>query len=68
MFVFYRWETCIREATVLGMLGVASLGYLIDDAKTSLYYDDLMLYVILGAMLVLTGDVVSDVIRRRLKG
>ena len=67
MFVFYRWETCIREATILGMLGVASLGFLIDNAKTSLFYDDLLLYVVLGAMLVMIGDVVSDVIRRRLK-
>ena len=23
LYFFYRWETCVREATVLGMLGVA---------------------------------------------
>ena len=29
LFFFYRWETCIREATILGMLGISSLGYYI---------------------------------------
>jgi len=33
MFFFYRWETCVREATVLGMLGMASLGFWITDSR-----------------------------------
>lgn len=33
VYFFYRWETCIRDATVLGMLGVASLGFLIRDDR-----------------------------------
>ena len=68
LLLFYRWETCIREATVLGMLGVLSLGSLIDDANTRLFYDDMLLYVLLGALLVFAGDVVSDLLRLRLKG
>ncbi|MFP6878163.1 MAG: ABC transporter permease subunit [Roseibacillus sp.] len=68
LLLFYRWETCIREATVLGMLGVLSLGSLIDEAKTRLYYDDMVLYVLLGAALVFAGDMVSDLVRRRLRG
>ena len=39
LFFFYRWETCVREATVLGMLGIISLGFLIQDARTRQYYD-----------------------------
>ncbi len=68
LLIFYRWETCIREATVLGMLGVLSLGSLIDEANTRLYYDDLFLYVLMGAALVFAGDIVSDLVRRRLRG
>ncbi len=68
LFLFYRWETCIREATILGMLGVSSLGLLIRDARLSHYYDDLLLFVALGALLVFAGDVVSDVLRSRLRG
>ena len=37
LYVFYRWETCVREATVLGMLGVVSLGYWIDDGYDVIY-------------------------------
>lgn len=68
LLLFYRWETCIREATVLGMLGVLSLGSLIDEAKNRHYYDDMLLYVLLGAALVFAGDVVSDIVRSRLRG
>jgi ABC-type phosphate/phosphonate transport system permease subunit len=41
---------------------------LIDEAKTRLYYDDMVLYVLLGAALVFAGDMVSDLVRRRLRG
>ncbi|NNC87116.1 MAG: ABC transporter permease subunit [Akkermansiaceae bacterium] len=68
LLLFYRWETCIREATVLGMLGVLSLGSLIDEANTRLFYDDMVFYVLLGAALVFAGDVTSDLVRRRLRG
>ena len=67
LLIFYRWETCIREATVLGMLGVLSLGSLIDEANTRLFYDDMILYVLMGALLVFAGDVVSDLLRLRIK-
>lgn len=68
LLLFYRWETCVREATVLGMLGVLSLGSLIDQANTRLYYDDMVFYVLLGAALVFAGDILSDVVRKRLRG
>ena len=68
LFLFYRWESCIREATVLGMLGVASLGFLISDAKVSLYYDEMVLWIALGAALVFLGDLTSDFVRYKLSG
>lgn len=67
LFVFYRWETCIREATVLGMLGVASLGFLIAQEKARQFYDELFFFVLLGALLVASADLLSDWIRRKIK-
>ncbi len=67
LFLFYRWESCIREATVLGMLGVASLGFLISDAKVAFYYDEMLLWVALGAFLVFLGDISSDLVRAKLR-
>jgi phosphonate transport system permease protein len=64
LFFFYRWETCIREATVLGMLGIMSLGYLVQDARVRDTYDEMLLFILLGAMLVLIGDLVSAMTRR----
>jgi phosphonate transport system permease protein len=64
LYFFYRWETCVREATVLGMLGVASLGALVRDARASNYYDEMLFYVLSGAALVAAGDLLSDFARR----
>ena len=63
LYFFYRWETCVREATVLGLLGFTSLGYWIADARARDRYDEMMLFILLGAGLVLLGDVVSAVTR-----
>ncbi|MCB9887928.1 MAG: ABC transporter permease subunit [Planctomycetes bacterium] len=59
LYFFYRFETCIREATVLGMLGIASLGSLIDDARVARRYDEMVVWVSLGAVLVLVIDALS---------
>lgn len=67
LFFFYRWETCVREATILGMLGISSLGYYISISHNYLRYDKMLFYVLLGAMVILAGDVLSDVLRRRLR-
>lgn len=67
LYVFYRYETCVREATVLGMVGVVSLGYWIEDARARLYYDDMLFFVLLGAGLVLLGDGISVVARAYLR-
>lgn len=63
LFFFYRWETCVREATVLGMLGVASLGYWIEDARARGFLDHMLFLMSLAAGLVVLGDWLSDRIR-----
>jgi ABC-type phosphate/phosphonate transport system permease subunit len=53
----------VREATVLGMLGFTSLGYWIADARARDRYDEMLVLILLGAVLVLAGDFVSAVTR-----
>jgi len=67
LYFFYRYETCVREATVLGMLGVVSLGYWIEDARARLFYDDMFFFVVLGGLLVLLGDLTSTLSRAWLR-
>jgi len=69
LFFFYRWETCVRQATVLGMLGIVSLGFWIQDARARNHYDEMVLLILVSVGLVLAGDVISialrEFIRRR---
>jgi phosphonate transport system permease protein len=65
LFFFYRWETCVREATILGMLGISSLGYYITLARGFFQFDRMLFFVLLGAALIFAGDLLSDWLRRR---
>jgi len=67
LYFFYRWETCIRDATILGILGATSLGFLIDDSASKDRYDLMIFYVLLGAIIVFIGDIVSSIVRNRLR-
>ncbi len=67
LFLFYRWETCVREATVLGMLGIVSLGYWIQDSRARNHYDEMSFLVLLGAALVLMGDLLSALARETVR-
>lgn len=67
LFFFYRWESCVREATVLGMLGISSLGYYISLRQAFLRYDQILFFALLGAAAVITGDILSDVLRKKLR-
>ncbi len=63
LYFFYRWETCVREATVLGLLGAAGLGKEILQAGAGDRHDEIVLFVLLGSALIIAGDVVSAVAR-----
>lgn len=67
VYFFYRWETCVREATVLGMLGIASLGLLITEAQAGRAFDRMVFFVLCGALIVLAGDLLSAFVRRTLR-
>jgi phosphonate transport system permease protein len=67
LYFFYRWETCVREATVLGMLGILSLGRWIEDAHVRFRYDDMVFYVLLASLIVMLGDAVSALARRAVR-
>lgn len=67
IFFFYRWETCIREATVLGMLGIASIGYWVRETRAHDWYDEMLFFTLMGAGLVLVVDLISTATRRAIR-
>lgn len=66
IYFFYRWETCLKDATVLGMLGLLTLGKLIALSK-GFFWDEMFFYILLGASFILIGDLFSTWLRRRLR-
>ncbi|MEE8584467.1 MAG: ABC transporter permease subunit [Acidobacteriota bacterium] len=67
LFFFYRWESCVREATVLGMLGIVSLGFWIQDARARNLYDEMLFLILIGSALVLVGDLLSALAREMVR-
>ncbi|NNE92797.1 MAG: ABC transporter permease subunit [Verrucomicrobiales bacterium] len=66
IYFFYRWETCVKDATVLGMLGLLTLGHLIALSK-GFFWDQMLFFVLLGASVIMVGDLVSTGIRKTLR-
>ncbi len=66
-FLFYRWEVIMRETAILGILGIATLGFYIDSAFVDLRFDKAIVLIILTAGMNLGIDVLSRTIRSRLR-
>jgi len=66
IYFFYRWETCVKDATVLGMLGLLTLGKLIALSK-GFFWDEMFFYILLGSAVILVGDLFSTYLRKRLR-
>ncbi|MDA8632711.1 ABC transporter permease subunit [Verrucomicrobiales bacterium] len=66
IYFFYRWETCIKDATVLGMLGLLTLGKLIALSK-GFHWDRMFFFVLLGSTVILLGDLLSTFVRKKLR-
>ena len=63
LFFFYRWETCVRTAAILGLLNIESLGYWISQAYEASGYATMFFLVLISAVMVLVGDAVSAIAR-----
>jgi phosphonate transport system permease protein len=66
IYFFYRWETCTKDATVLGMLGLLTLGHLIALSK-GFFWDEMFFYILLGSSVIVVGDLLSTFVRRWLR-
>jgi len=59
LYVFVRWESCIREATVVGLVGIVSLGWAIREARARTHYDEMVALVLVGALMIVVADAIS---------
>lgn len=66
-FLFYRWEIVMRETAILGILGVATLGFYIDSAFSELRFDRALLLIVVTALINIAADQLSLAIRERMR-
>ena len=66
-FLFYRWEIIMRESAILGILGVATLGFYIDSAIADFRLDKMMLLLLVTAFLNILIDIITRKSRNYLK-
>lgn len=62
----YRWEIIVRESAIVGILGVATLGFHIDAAIAELRIDRVVLFLAVTALATLAIDALSQSLRARL--
>lgn len=65
-FLFYRWEIIMRETAILGILGIATLGYYVDAAMEDIRFDVAMVLILITALLNIGVDILARWLRRRL--
>ncbi len=63
-YILYRWEVCLRETIIVGLVGAGGLGRLLTEQSTS--FDYAGMFVTLGCFMILTFlvDWVSGKIRK----
>jgi phosphonate transport system permease protein len=66
-FLFYRWEIILRESAILGILGIATLGFYIDSSIQELYLDKAMVLICITALLNVGVDALSRYLRAKLR-
>jgi len=65
--LFYRWEVIMRETAILGMLGIATLGFYVDSGFADLRFDRALFLILITAMLNICVDAISRSLRSKLR-
>ncbi|MBL6952468.1 MAG: ABC transporter permease [Alphaproteobacteria bacterium] len=66
-FLFYRWEVIMRETAILGILGIATLGFFVDSALADIRLDRAMFLIAVMVAVNVAVDSLSRHIRKRLR-
>ncbi len=66
-FLFYRWEVIMRESAILGILGIATLGFYIDSAIADIRLDKVVILLFFTALLNILVDTISRKVRAYLR-
>lgn len=63
--LFYRWEVMLRESAMMGVLGIATLGFYVDSAFEEIRFDKAFFLIVVTALLNILIDSLSRRLSRR---
>jgi phosphonate transport system permease protein len=66
-FALYRFEVIMRETAILGMLGIATLGFFVDSAFADIRFDRAVVLIAVTALLNIAADTLSRRLRAGLR-
>ncbi len=64
-WLFYRWEVMLRESAIMGILGMATLGFYIDSAFEEIRYDRAFFLILVTAGMTIMVDAGSRWLRNK---
>ncbi len=64
-YALYRFETNVRSATVIGIVGGGGIGFVLNESIRGFYYDRASAIMIIIILSVSALDIISGFIRRR---
>ncbi|WP_251308514.1 PhnE/PtxC family ABC transporter permease [Halomonas sp. NCCP-2165] len=65
--LFYRWEIIMRETAILGILGIATLGFYVDSAIQEIRFDRALVLILITAALNIGVDILARRLRAHLR-
>lgn len=66
-YILYRWEVCLRETVIVGLVGAGGLGRLMTEQISSFDYSGLSLTLFCFVLLTLLVDSFSQALRAKLR-
>ena len=63
----YRWEIILRESAIMGLLGIATLGFFIQTNVQELRLDRVMVLLVMSIILTFIADHVSRALRSSMR-
>jgi phosphonate transport system permease protein len=67
-YSLYRWEVCLRETVIVGLVGAGGLGRLLTEQISSFDYSGVMVTLAVFVVLTIGVDAVSQRLRGVLRG
>jgi phosphonate transport system permease protein len=67
-YILYRWEVCLRETVIVGLVGAGGLGRLLSEQISSFDYAGVIVTLVCFIVLTVIVDWTSGKVRQQVRG